>query len=219
MTPEMTVQNAEITRKTAPPLILRLDATGVPQTWAPWQEAVTLYCRGRIAWTAGARTLTFRGGVSRVTGHQSHLEISSIIAVKRGHKGITWRRRVPPLSNHELFRRDSGLCMYCGEQMSTASLTRDHVVPLSMGGRNEWTNVVTACHTCNTRKGGRTPEQANMQLLAIPYIPNWAEYLVLSNRRILADQMEFLRARFSKKKRHARGMIVGVGTSCKNEVQ
>ena len=197
-------QSAETTRKTPPPLILRLDVTGAPQTWAPWQEAVTLYCRDRVAWTAGAQTLTFLGGISRATGHQSRLEISSIIAVKRHRKGEAWRRRVPPLSNHELFQRDAGLCMYCGVQMPIPSLTRDHVVPLSMGGCNEWTNVVTACHECNTRKGGRTPEQARMQLLAIPYIPDWAEYLVLSNRRILADQMEFLAARYSKKKRQWR---------------
>ena len=38
-----------------------------------------------------------------------------------------------------------------------------------------------------------------MALLAIPYVPNWAEYLVLSNRKILSDQMEFLKAQFSKR--------------------
>jgi hypothetical protein len=57
--------------------------------------------------------------------------------------------------------------------------------------------VVTACRSCNTRKGNRIPEQANMPLLAIPYVPNWAEYLALSNRTILGDQMEFLKSQFS----------------------
>jgi hypothetical protein len=58
--------------------------------------------------------------------------------------------------------------------------------------------VVTACKRCNARKGSRSPEEAHMPLLAIPYVPNLAEYLVLRNRRILADQMEFLRVQFKQ---------------------
>jgi 5-methylcytosine-specific restriction endonuclease McrA len=71
-------------------------------------------------------------------------------------------------------------------------LTRDHVVPASRGGSSAWENCVTACRHCNQRKDDRTPEEAGMKLLAVPYTPNLAEYLILSNRRILADQMEFL---------------------------
>src|SRR3546814_5368592 len=65
-------------------------------------------------------------------------------------------------------------------------------MPASRGGASIWENCVTACRSCNQRKDDRTPEEANMRLLAVPYIPNLAEYLILSNRRILADQMEFL---------------------------
>jgi hypothetical protein len=54
-------------------------------------------------------------------------------------------------------------------------------------------NVVTACRSCNERKSDRTPEGAGMELVYLPYVPNRAEYLILTNRRILADQMEFLR--------------------------
>ena len=56
-----------------------------------------------------------------------------------------------------------------------------------------WENVATACGPCNRRKGARAPEQARMPLLAVPYAPDIAEWLALSNRRILADQMRFLR--------------------------
>ena len=80
-------------------------------------------------------------------------------------------------------------------------LTRDHVTPLHQGGKNTWSNLVTACRDCNARKGGRTPEQAKMPLIAVPFIPNWAEYLVLTNRKILADQMEFLKAQLGKNSR------------------
>jgi hypothetical protein len=54
-------------------------------------------------------------------------------------------------------------------------------------------NVVTSCRSCNERKGNRLLEEANMQLLYAPYIPNRAEFLILANRRILTDQMEFLK--------------------------
>lgn len=185
------------------PLILRLDISGSPVRWIPWQDAVSLYSREMVAWTAGENALTFRGGFSRSTGERSVVTINSIIAVKRSNSGKYLKRSVPPLSNQELFRRDGSLCMYCGGSFPERQLTRDHVKPISQGGRDRWNNVVAACKSCNTRKGGRTPEQANLPLLAIPYEPNWAEFLALSNRRILADQMAFLRTQFSNAERLA----------------
>ena len=104
------------------------------------------------------------------------------------------------MTNRELFLRDAHICMYCGAHPRDNKLTRDHVIPMSRGGRDRWSNVVTACRSCNTRKGNRSPEEAKMPLLAVPYVPNWAEYLALSNRKILADQMEFLKTQFSGRK-------------------
>lgn len=95
-------------------------------------------------------------------------------------------------SRHEVFRRDDYTCQYCGRK--TGELTIDHVLPKKSGGRHTWSNVVTACITCNHQKGSRTPEQANMHLLAQPVMPptsaayyfhsqlsnnsNWEEYLM-----------------------------------------
>lgn len=179
------------------PLILRLDVSGIPVTWIPWQEAVSLYCRDMIAWTAGHHEFTFHGGICRMTGQRSSVEVNSIIAVKRSSSHKFVKRTIPPLTNRELFLRDAHLCMYCGHEFPEYALTRDHVIPLSRGGRDRWSNVVTACRLCNTRKGNRTPELAGMPILAVPYVPNWAEFLALSNRRILMDQMEFLKSQFS----------------------
>jgi 5-methylcytosine-specific restriction endonuclease McrA len=75
------------------------------------------------------------------------------------------------------------------------------VVPVSRGGRDIWENVVSACIACNVRKGSRTPQQAGMPLLAVPYRPSWVEHLILSNRNILADQMEFLKSHLPRKRR------------------
>ena len=81
--------------------------------------------------------------------------------------------------------------------MKDLLLTSDHVKPISKGGRDSWSNVVTACRRCNTHKGSRSLETIGMKLLAVPYVPNVAEYLVLRNRKILGDQMEFLKMQFS----------------------
>ena len=183
------------------PLILRLDIAGRPQRWIPWQDAVILNSREMIAWTAGERTFTFYGGVNRVSGCRSQITVNSIIAVRGYSRTAGDERLVPPLSNRELFLRDDHLCMYCGRQYPGHMLTRDHLVPLSRGGADCWSNVVAACRGCNHAKGSRTPDEAGMSLLAVPYVPNRAEYLVLSNRRILVDQMEFLKKRFRRTSR------------------
>jgi len=60
------------------------------------------------------------------------------------------------------------------------------------GGAASWMNLVTACKACNHRKADRTPEAAGMKLHYVPYVPNRYEAFILSNRKILADQMEFL---------------------------
>ena len=77
-------------------------------------------------------------------------------------------------------------------------LSRDHVRPFSQGGLDVWTNVVTACRRCNNEKASRTPEQAKMQLIAVPFTPTYAEYIFLKGRRVLADQMEYLLAHFPR---------------------
>ena len=179
------------------PRILRLDISGKPIEWVSWQEAVCLYAREIVIWTLGDAVLRVRGGHSRINAARSTMDIHSIIACDG--KIMPPARGVPPLTNEALFRRDRSVCLYCGNSFSDGDLTRDHVVPLSRRGRDTWDNVVAACKRCNHFKQDRTPEEAHMELLALPYDPNPAEYLALVNsKRIRADQMEFLKSQFSK---------------------
>ena len=180
------------------PLILRLDISGQPQGWMPWEEAVMAYSKDRVSWTAGENVFRIYGGVNRANGQRSFLDIHSIVAVK-GMSKTSRYDAVPPLSNRELFRRDSHLCLYCGHTFEVSELTRDHIVPRSRGGKDCWTNVITACKRCNHHKGSRLLNECGMELLALPYAPNYAEYLALQNSgRILGDQMDFLKAGFTK---------------------
>ncbi len=73
------------------------------------------------------------------------------------------------LTRREIFRRDNYTCQYCGRK--DAPLTVDHVIPRHLGGRQVWTNLVTACSACNHRKGGRQVEEAHMRLLRPPQEP------------------------------------------------
>ena len=143
---------------------------------------------------------TYRGGVSRITGLRSLLSTKSIIAIK-GHSEFVRSQADPHLTNAALYRRDRHMCAYCADRFREGDLSRDHVVPLHLGGRDRWMNVVTACRSCNTLKGGRTPEAAHMPLIYAPYVPNRHEHLILQNRRILQDQMEYLMARVPKHSR------------------
>lgn len=70
-----------------------------------------------------------------------------------------------------VFARDSHTCQYCGHEKPTAQLSLDHVVPRSHGGQTTWENIVCCCIRCNSRKGGRTPQQARMKLLTAPAKP------------------------------------------------
>lgn len=89
------------------------------------------------------------------------------------------------LNRRNIYARDHNRCQYCGVQFATRELTIDHIVPRVQGGDNTWTNLVCACVPCNTRKGGRTPRQANMRLIRQPQRPrrNPAVTLRLGSRK------------------------------------
>lgn len=173
--------------------ILRLNKAGIPVSWLTREETATLMVKELVIWSMGDTVMEIRGGYNR-QGVQSVLQLPSIVACDgKVHKECF----DPPLENKFLFRRDKNLCLYCGGTFATSALSRDHVHPISKGGRDVWTNVVTSCRRCNNRKADRLPQDANMELLAIPFVPNQYEFLYLSNHNVLADQMEFLSARFS----------------------
>jgi 5-methylcytosine-specific restriction endonuclease McrA len=172
----------------------------MPLEWVNYQDAVRLYHLGQVAYSCGSMLYRVHGGVCARTGRQSYIDVNSIIATYGSNKVLTKARNryVPPLNNPALFKRDAYLCMYCGERFATRELSRDHVTPISQNGRDIWTNVVTACRRCNNHKAGRRPEEAGMELLAVPFKPTHAEYIYLQGKRVLADQMEFLRAHFPR---------------------
>jgi len=179
---------------------LRTDVSGMPLEWVGYRDAVRLYHLGQVAYSCGQLLYRIRGGRNAVTHRRSAIEVSAIIATHGDNHALAKARSgyTPPLTNATLFARDQNLCIYCGLTFPAVELSRDHVTPLSRGGRDVWGNCVTACRRCNNHKAGRTPEEAGLALLAVPFTPTHAEYVFLRGRRVLADQMEFLLAHFPR---------------------
>ena len=63
------------------------------------------------------------------------------------------RKQIPKKVRFEVFKRDRFTCQYCGAKAPDAILHVDHIVPVSKGGGNEITNLITACCDCNGGKG------------------------------------------------------------------
>jgi len=109
------------------------------------------------------------------------------------HVPRRFRRQV---TNTFLFARDAYRCQYCGrfgaELKLRESLTRDHVIPLSRGGTNDWANVVTACSPCNTRKSNRLPAEIDMFPITTPAEPHFV-HLSWAVRRLTPIQARYIR--------------------------
>lgn len=93
------------------------------------------------------------------------------------HVNVPFRKIV--LSKDNVFRRDKHKCAYCDSKFH---LTIDHIFPKSRGGKDIWENLVTACFRCNSRKGDKTPEEANMKLLYQPYKPSPLHFMCESHK-------------------------------------
>ena len=92
------------------------------------------------------------------------MKLPSVIALK----SYIRPQSNPNFTRFNVFLRDKFMCQYCG---SKKELTFDHLLPRSKGGKTDWRNVVTACSSCNVKKGGRLFINAGMTLNQIPYQP------------------------------------------------
>lgn len=180
------------------PSVLKLDISGIPEAWIGIEEAAHYYATGSVAYAYGDVCARLHGGISRLTARRSYVDVQPILAVRGPCAAGKLLSAQPRLTrfNDKLFTRDRHTCAYCGSVHPASQLEREHVLPYSRGGRDTWTNVVTSCRPCNQRKADRTPEEAGMPLLYVPYVPSRWEDLILQARRghVLGDQMAFLMA-------------------------
>src|SRR3990167_1981657 len=136
-----------------PALVLNADYTPLsyyPLSLWPWQTAVKAVFLDRVTIVENYER--------EIHSPMRTMPIPSVIALRQYVKPSEH----PAFTRFNLFLRDRFACQYCG---SGKDLTFDHVVPRRLGGRTTWENVATACAPCNLKKGGRTPQQAHMNLV------------------------------------------------------
>lgn len=180
--------------------VLKLDAGGIPENWITSHDAAKYLAEDQVAWTLGGIADVLHGGYNRA-GVRSVLEVPSIIAV-RGSASIYLPDMPVAVTRRKLFQRDRNMCAYCGDVFNPRDLEAEHILPKSRAGEYSWMNLVASCRHCNQhKKKNRTPNEAGMPLLYLPYIPSRWENMIMEGRNILTDQMEFLLASVPKHSR------------------
>lgn len=129
----------------------------------------------RVSWQR-AVTLLFLGKVEVVEEYEDREIRSVTVAIKipsivRFLQSVRRKKKAVKFSRENVYSRDNGQCQYCGNAVTHAEATYDHVVPRRLGGTTNWENIVISCRGCNQKKGGRTPEQAHMMLRSKPVRP------------------------------------------------
>ncbi len=133
-----------------PALVLNADYTPLsyyPLSLWPWQTAIKAVFLDRVD--------IVESYDREVHSPSLDMKIPSVIALRQ----YVRQSEFPPFTRFNVFLRDHFQCQYCGNGQN---LTFDHVIPRRLGGKTTWENIITACSTCNMKKGGRTPKQAHM---------------------------------------------------------
>jgi 5-methylcytosine-specific restriction endonuclease McrA len=165
-------------------LVLNADAQPtslLPLSTIDWQEAIRYMVLDKV------RVLSwYDDWIVRSANWQT--KVPAVVMLKEYQKPKVSAR----LSKRNVFLRDLYSCQYCGTQCTGDQATLDHVLPLSKGGKTQWTNLVTACKPCNYRKGNQTSMKpritaykpdfrelaAKRKQLGFHYAhPSWADYL------------------------------------------
>jgi 5-methylcytosine-specific restriction endonuclease McrA len=149
--------------------VLVLNASYEPLQLISIRRAVVLLLQDKAELVEAAEQRLRARGIS--------FEVPIVIRLMRYIK-IPRRLRLP-CSRRGVIARDRETCQYCGIQPGRGSLTVDHILPRSKGGPTTWENVVAACRDCNHRKGGRTPEEAGMELMTVPRQPQFVAFALL----------------------------------------
>lgn len=113
----------------------------VPLSEISWCDAFTIICKGN------AVPIKFYEN-EYVHTPSTKYPVPSVIVLKtykHFKKHAKW-------SKYNVKLRDDFKCQYCNTRYSARSLTIDHVLPRSLGGKLNWTNTVTACKPCNQGK-------------------------------------------------------------------
>ena len=143
-----------------PALVLNADFR--PLSYYPlsiwcWQDAVKSVFLDRVSIVSNYKR--------KIRSPSFEMNLPSVIALK----SFIQPSKNPNFTRFNVFLRDKFACQYCGDKKY---LTFDHLLPKSRGGLTDWNNVVTACSSCNVRKGGKLYKDCDLKLANTPYAPS-----------------------------------------------
>ena len=143
-----------------PALVLNADYRPLsyyPLSLWSWQDAVKSVFLNRVSIVSNYKR--------KIRSPSFEMNLPSVIALKSFIKPS----ENPNFTRFNVFLRDKFACQYCGDKNN---LTFDHLLPKSRGGITDWENVVTACSSCNVRKGGKLYKDCDLNLFKKPYRPS-----------------------------------------------
>lgn len=141
-----------------------------------WQTAVTLLFKEKVHVVA-----TYDKVISNVT-KTFEIQVPKVIRLVKMVDRI-YKNKVP-FSKHGVFIRDRNTCGYCSTVMETRDCTVDHIVPVSKGGKSEWSNAVCSCKTCNHRKADKDLRESGLRLHITPTTPTISSFVSLKMRSL-----------------------------------
>ncbi|HEC67041.1 MAG TPA: HNH endonuclease [bacterium] len=149
--------------------VLTLSNAYEPLRIISWQRAVCLFFGGKVDILETYSDLIH--SPTMVMNHPAVIRINFSTKTRPKQQSVRFSRT-------NLFQRDDYKCQYCRIQFNRPQLTMDHLIPKSRGGTTSWTNVVTACKTCNHKKGSKSIDQTRLKLMRKPVAPEWLPALL-----------------------------------------
>ena len=146
-----------------PALVLNADFRPLsyyPLSLCSWQDTVKSVFLNRVS--------VIEHYDQSVSSPSVTFNLPSVIALK----DYVMPQRKPAFTRFNVFLRDNFTCQYCAIKFSANDLTFDHLVPRCLRGKTTWQNVVSACTTCNLKKGRKLLQNTNMRLFKKPIRPN-----------------------------------------------
>ena len=162
-----------------PALVLNADFR--PLSYYPlslwcWQDAVKSVFLERVGIVSNYKR--------KIRSPSFEMSLPSVIALKSFIKPSEH----PSFTRFNVFLRDKFACQYCGNKKD---LTFDHLLPKSKGGVTDWDNVVTACSTCNVKKGGRLYPFPEMENNLPPFLTLQVEHAVTTFSQSVTPPFDF----------------------------
>ena len=140
-----------------------------------WKRAICLILKGKT------EVLKYTENVLKCADG-SFMKIPAVMKLMKVIRMI-YRHKVP-YSKKNIMIRDNYACGYCG---TNKELTIDHIIPFSKGGKTSFENCITACQSCNHKKGSRTPHEARMYLRSKAFAPTISEFFRIKMKQLGID--------------------------------